>query len=528
MTQAALAREITYIPPVPQQANTMAQRWKKRVAGYARVSTKEDEQQNSYDAQVSYFTEYIQSREEWEFVDVYTDKGISGTSLKHRDGFNQMIQDALDGKIDLIVLKSISRFARNTVDALSTIRLLKARGVGIYFEKESINSLDDNSEMIITFLSSLAQEESHSISKNVTWGIRNSFSNGKVWMPYKHFLGYEKGEDGLPSIIESEAKIIRLIYWLFVKGRTENGIAEALEVRGIPSPSGKKTWPPSTIHSILTNEKYKGAALLQKSFTTNFLTKEKKANSGEVQQYYIAQSHHAIIPPEVFDLVQIEMDKRKRDKRRRNSVSIFSNKLVCSECGNFYGRRVWHSNSQYRRTIWQCGHKFQNGKKCTTPHFYEEEIQDAFIAVMNRMILNREEIIAALEAAIAKLSDLSGIESKIAAAERDANAVAFEMRQAIENNTRQAQDQQQYAQKYEEMASKWTAAKEALQRLTDIRTQHQSKTLQIKSCLDLFRGREELLTAFDEKLWVGVVEEVMVFPDGKMEFGFKDGSKALS
>ena len=212
---------------------------KRKVAAYARVSTDSEEQLTSYAAQISYYTEYIKGREDWEFVKVYTDEGISATSMAHRDGFNQMIADALDGKIDLIITKSVSRFARNTVDSLTTVRKLKEKNVEVYFEKENIYTLDSKGELLITIMSSLAQEESRSISENVTWGHRKRFADGKVSLPYKRFLGYRKGADGLPEIVPDEAEIVRQIYKQFLEGKSYYAIAKNLTDRGIPTPAGK-------------------------------------------------------------------------------------------------------------------------------------------------------------------------------------------------------------------------------------------------------------------------------------------------
>lgn len=234
-------------------ATPVAEQHKKRVAAYARVSTDSDEQLSSYEAQVNFYAQHIKSNPEWEFVSVYTDEGISGTNTKKREGFNHMIEDALCGKIDLILTKSISRFARNTVDTLTAVRRLKEKGVEVYFEKENIHTLDAKGEVMITIMSSLAQEESRSISENVTWGKRKSMEDGKVNMPYKSFLGYEKGEDGLPKIVEAEAEIVRKIYNLFLEGRTVRAIANLLVSEGIPTPAGKKQWSVSTIMSILQN-----------------------------------------------------------------------------------------------------------------------------------------------------------------------------------------------------------------------------------------------------------------------------------
>ena len=223
------------------------------------------------------------------------DEGISATNTKRREGFKEMITDALDGKINLIVTKSVSRFARNTVDSLVTIRKLKENGVECYFEKEGIYTFDSKGELLITIMSSLAQEESRSISENITWGQRKSFSDGKVHLPYKRFLGYEKGEDGRPAVVESKARVVKLIYGIFLEGKTQAGICKYLEELGIPSPGGKQTWSKTTVTSILQNEKYKGDALLQKKFTVDFLEKKMKPNEGEVPQYYVTGSHPAII-----------------------------------------------------------------------------------------------------------------------------------------------------------------------------------------------------------------------------------------
>ena len=277
-----MARAVTVIPPTIQPITHLARNAvvRRRVAAYARVSTSSEEQLTSYEAQVDYYTRFIQSKPEWEFVRVYTDEGISAVNTKKREGFNQMVRDALDGKIDLIVTKSVSRFARNTVDSLVTVRKLKEKGVEVYFEKENIYTLDSKGELLITIMSSLAQEESRSISENVTWGQRKRFADGKVSLPYSHFLGYRKGADGLPEIVPEEAETVRWIYSLFLSGKTTSSIASFLTREGIPTPAGKKRWAASTVESILKNEKYKGDALLQKAFTVDFLTKKQKKKRG--------------------------------------------------------------------------------------------------------------------------------------------------------------------------------------------------------------------------------------------------------
>ena len=286
----------------PKTANHKTKRLK--VAAYARVSTEQDEQQNSYEAQVNYYKTYIKNRKNWQFIAVFADRGITGTSTKHRPEFNKMIKIALMGGIDLILTKSISRFARNTVDTLQTVRNLKEAGVEVFFEKENLHTFDPKCEMLLTIMSSLAQEESRSISENIRWGKRKSMQDGKVSLPYSCFLGYQKGADGRLEIVEREAKIVRRIYRMFLRGNSISSIAKFLTKHGVLTPRKKKKWSAATVKNILKNEKYKGDALLQKTYIEDYLTKKRRKNTGELPQYYVKNSHPAIIPPEVFDEVQ--------------------------------------------------------------------------------------------------------------------------------------------------------------------------------------------------------------------------------
>lgn len=409
------ARSVTVIPPTinPLTHLSKVTIQKRRVAGYARVSTDSDEQFTSYEAQVDYYTQYIKRNPEWEFVKVYTDEGISGTNTKHRIGFNEMIADAMSGKIDLIVTKSVSRFARNTVDSLVTIRKLKEKGVEVYFEKENIYTFDGKGELLLTIMSSLAQEESRSISENVTWGQRKRFADGKVNLPYKQFLGYRKGADGFPEVVQEEAVIVRRIYTRFMEGLTPGAIAKELTADEIPTPSRKQRWQTSTVESILQNEKYKGAALLQKCFTVDFLTKKRKVNEGEVPQYYVEHSHEPIITPEEFDKVQTELARRKRISRQYSGKSIFSSRIVCGDCGSYFGSKVWNSTSKYRRVIWQCNSKFKGEHKCETPHLDEETIKARFVTALNAIIESKDNILEDCRLMQATLTDCTGIDTEI-------------------------------------------------------------------------------------------------------------------
>ena len=518
------ARKMTVIPAIPKIAvhnNSSVQ--KKRVAAYARVSTDTEEQLSSYEAQVNHYTNYIKNNDSWIFAGVYTDEGISATNTKRREGFKRMINDALSGEIDLIITKSVSRFARNTVDTLTTVRKLKEKGVEVYFEKESIYTLDSKGELLITIMSSLAQEESRSISENVTWGQRKRFADGKINLPYKNFLGYKKGDNGLPEIIESEAKIVRMIYKMFLEGKTPSFIAKHLTEQQIPTPAGKKVWQSSTVESILTNEKYKGSALLQKTFTVDFLTKKKKVNEGEVQQYYIEESHPAIIPPETFDLVQIEFQKRKG--QRTSTAGVFASKIICGECGGFYGSKVWHSNSKYRRVIWQCNRKFKNKEKCSTPHFTEEQLKWIFVDVFNSTIDNRKEIITTVNELISALADTSSINKQIEKQQAKVTSAAEKIKICVDENRRYALNQEEYERRYQQAADKYKDEDAKLTELEKKRTMQIFKQKETQNLLDTLNENNALISEFDESLFYSLVDVITVESDKEMVFKFKDGSE---
>ena len=293
----------------------------RKAAAYARVSTSSDEQATSYSSQVEYYTDFINGRADMEFVGVYTDEGVSGTSTTRRAGFRRMIADALAGKIDLIITKSVSRFARNAADSLYTISLLKEHNVECYFEKENISTFDAHGELMLTIMAGIAQEESRSISENIKWGQKRRFADGKFTCPYRMFLGYDRGEDGRPIINERQAALVRRIYEMFLDGVTVHKIAKTLTAERIPTPSGKEVWSKKTIKNILTNEKYKGDALLQKVYTESYLTKKKRKNNGEKTRYYVEESHEAIIPPDVWERVQQEMERRRILYEKRGNYS---------------------------------------------------------------------------------------------------------------------------------------------------------------------------------------------------------------
>lgn len=360
-----------------------------------------------------------------------------------------MIADALSGKIDLIITKSVSRFARNTVDSLSAIRKLKDHGTEVYFEKEGIWTFDSKGEMLITIMSSLAQEESRSISENVTWGQHKRFADGKVTMPYGQFLGYRKGKDGKPEIDPAEAETVRSIYRMFVDGKTVNAIAKTLTEKGVPTPRGKKVWRDTTVESILTNEKYKGDAILQKSFTVDFLSKKMKKNEGEVPQYVVTDSHPAIIDRNEWEYVQAEMAKRKAKGRHQNSLSPFSAKIYCGECGELYGSKVWHSTDKYRRVVWRCNGKYGRQTGCSTPHLSEKEIETLFMRATSKLHDQRTALIADCEAVMTMLADNTDVEIEWKRIETEQKTVEALVDALIRENAAKPMDQDDYNARYD-------------------------------------------------------------------------------
>ena len=522
-----MQRKVTTIPATISRytASPINSTKKRRVAGYARVSTDHEDQATSYEAQVDYYTNYIKSREDWEFVAIYTDEGISATNTKKREGFKAMIADALAGKIDLIITKSVSRFARNTVDSLTTVRKLKDEGIEIYFEKENIWTLDSKGELLITIMSSLAQEESRSISENVTWGQRKRMADGKVSFAYSRFLGLDKDKETGKIVVNPEqAETVRLIFRLFLEGMTPHSIATELTNRGIKTPGGKDVWNQQTVRRMLSNEKYKGDALLQKEFTVDFLQKKMKKNEGEVPQYYVEGNHEAIISPAVFDMVQAELARRKHGGSRYSGVSIFSNKIKCGDCGSFYGSKVWHSTDQYRKVIYRCNRK-HNGENCNTPHITEDEVKAAFVSAYNQLVSEKADIIANVEIIRRTLCVTDELQEEKSKLEEEM-AVLVEMTQNImAENARVAQDQDEYQKRYDGLVNWYDTAKARYDEVVADISEKEAQGERLANFIRVLKKQDGVIREFDSSLWGCMVEYVIVDRDKTIVVIFKDGTK---
>lgn len=519
-----MAKRVTTIPATRNRFDSIPLQnvRKRRVAGYARVSTDSEEQATSYDAQVDYYTKYIKGNAKWEFAGIYTDEGITATNTSHRKGFNQMIEDALDGKIDLIITKSVSRFARNTVDSLTTVRKLKENGIEIYFEKENIWTLDAKGELLITIMSSLAQEESRSISENTTWGKRKSFADGKASVGFKTFLGYDRGPNGEFIINEEQAVTVRYIYKRFLEGGSSYQIAKELTEMGVKTPAGKDKWHISSVQSILKNEKYKGDALLQKCFTKDFLTHKRVANKGEVPQYYVEGHHEGIVTADQFDQVQVEILRRK-GMQKYSGVGLFSSIIKCGECGSWYGAKVWHSNDKYRRVIYRCNHKYGDGCKCKTPNITEDEIKKLFLKATNELFSGKAEIITSTKEMMELVCNTDALDKEVADCIVELNIISEQMQSAILENSRVVLNQEEYEKRYAALTERYNATKEKYDKATEQIEAKKAQRELIKGFIRTLENTGNVAEEFDAGMWCGLIDHVTVTDKENIVFTFKNG-----
>ncbi len=423
------APNVTVIPAKVQTAENRDKYHQLRVAAYCRVSTEQEEQQNSFAVQVAYYTDLINKKKEWTLAGIFADEGISGTQTKKRTEFNRMIRMCKKKKIDLIITKSISRFSRNTVDCLQYIRQLKELGIGVIFEKENINTLTMTSEFMIALYGSFAQAESESISKNILWGKEKAYREGKVNFQYKHLLGYKKGADGKPEIVPDEAETVKLIYKLFLDGYSMKGIKNVLESKKLLTSMGNKIWNESFIRSILKNEKYVGDALLQKTYTLDCITHKVVKNYGERPMYLVTDHHDPIIDRDTYNRVQQELarrsskrkisDKTKTEQGKYSSKYALTELLVCGKCGTPYRRVTW-ATGKHKQIVWRCISRLEHGRRyCPdSPTIKEENLHRGIIRAINNYYSCRDDIKRILKANISSVLECHGREEILAAEKR--------------------------------------------------------------------------------------------------------------
>lgn len=535
--QAVRKKNISIIPSNPAyNKNIKVQLKALRVAAYCRVSTLLEQQEGSYEAQISYYTEKIQLNPNWKLAGIYADDGKSATNTKKRDDFNAMVEDCMAGKIDLILTKSVSRFARNTVDSLQTIRKLKEKNIGIIFEKEGINTLEATGELLITILSSQAQEESRNLSENTRWGIERKYESGVVLVNHKKFLGYTKDEKGELVIVPEQAQLVRRIYRLYLEGLSTQQIADTFMAEGIKTVTGKDKWHDTVIAKVLQNEKYMGDVLQQKTYTVDFLTKKRVKNDGIVPQYYIEDNHEAIIPKELFYQVQEERARRaslhkpsitrrtKKEKSKYSSKYVLSDILICGECSHPYRRQTWSRNGKLT-PVWRCESRLKNGTK-TCKHsatLKEKPLQEAIMTAVDSVVENQREVVGAFRENVIRV--IGSYVTKNIETEFDEEIAKLQKQllALIEENAKQGAVNEDFDEQYRKIAEEMQALK--MKKLKQAREQklageYGQRVGGMDSCL---KGVSYKVGEFHEDLIRLLILRIKVISESKIEIQFKHG-----
>lgn len=514
-----LSKNITVIPARKRVGNTVTAEAKPKlkVAAYCRVSTDSDEQASSYEVQVEHYTQFIQKNPEWELAGIFADDGISGCNTKKRSEFNRMIEDCMAGKIDMIITKSISRFARNTLDCLKYIRELKEKNIPVFFEKENINTMDSKGEVLLTIMASLAQQESQSLSQNIKLGLQYRYQNGEVQVNHNRFLGYTKDEEGHLIIEPAEAEVVKRIYREYLEGGSLLQIGRGLEADGILTAAGKAKWRPTTLQKILRNEKYIGDALLQKTYTVDFLNKKRVQNNGIVPQYYVENSHEPIIPRDLYMQVQEEMVRRanlhseaKRKKRVYSSKYALSSIVYCPKCGDIYRRIAWNNRGKHS-TVWRCCTRVEHGPgRCDAPTIQESDLQAAVVKAINLALGNRDSMMTALQEnieAVIRQEDETSAEG--------INAKLEELQKELLRLANSKKD-------YNGVADEIDRLRELKQKELTERAEREGLKKRIAEMREFLNSQATEVLEYDEQLVRRLIEKVTVY-DQRFEVEFKSG-----
>ena len=532
--QRKTPRKVTVTPPDPKYTEQDIRKQHLRVAPYCRVSTGNEEQLTSFTAQMEYYTQRIAETEGWTMARMYADKGISGTSAKRRPEFLKMIRDAEQGKIDLVITKSVSRFCRNTLDGLEYVRRLKRCGVGVYFEKDHTNTLTMDNEMILTFLMSQAQSESESMSTNIKWGFRKRFQDGVVYYHYGTLLGYRRGPDGGPEIDPEEAAVVRRIFARCLMGQSFQQICDGLMADGVRTAQGDEKWYGSTVKSILQNEKYVGDAVLQKTFTEDLFDRRQVKNEGQLPKYYVHNAHPAIIDRAAFQRVQEELARRsslrktsskaRTEQGKHSGKYVLSGLLVCSECGSPY-RRITYMPDGQKRFVWRCLNRIEHGRRiCKHSATMEErELQAAVTAALNEMFRQRsarETLAQCVAAALAGTGDgnsLPNLESQL----RALQGRQMELLQLAMGDTRNTGFD-------EELIRINAAITELLTRKTKLEREGGADPVydgRVQAITGVLERTDSAITGFDDGIVFQMISRVTVLDKERVSVRFKDGTE---
>ena len=514
-------RVITIPAKVESTAQQAVQR-QLRVAAYCRVSTDDEEQLTSYEAQQTYYTDKIMGNKDWTMAGIFADEGITGTSARKRPEFLKMIRQCKRKKIDIILTKSISRFARNTVDCLNYIRALRELGIAVIFEKENINTMESDSEILITMLGAFAQAESESISANVRWGKRQAMREGKAIIQYKRLYAYEKGEDGMPQIIPEQADVVRSIYDRYLTGASLRMLKDWLESEQIPNVAGGAEWTISSIRSILTNEKYCGDVLLQKTYISDCISRKVIRNTGQLPMYLVENHHDGIVDRKTFDAVQAEMARRNAGKSpsKKNAPTgmtsyaskyALSERLVCGECGTLYRRCTWSKRGK-KRVVWRCVSRLDYGTKyChNSPSVDEDQLQRSILAAINSAMSRKSTLIrkitGAMEQVLAPIPgesmSLSDIESRL----DELN----DLTRALVAKAAHAENPSIYTVQLKEIMDEAAVLKEKRQAIEEQRKSNTQAIRRIEEAATVMEGASAEIQEWDETLIRQLVDTVKV------------------
>ena len=528
-----LPRTVTVIPAKPQR-NQQAVKRQLRVAAYCRVSTEEEEQQSSYEAQCTYYTDKIMTNPEWTMAGIFADEGITGTSTKKRDDFNRMIRKCRQKKIDLILTKSMSRFARNTLDSLKYIRALKELGIGIIFEKENINTLEMDTELIITFMSAFAQSESESISANVRWGKRQAMKEGKTSVNFKKLYGYFLDSEGNPRVDSDQAEVIRGIFNRYLQGASLRMIRQELEAAGIPNPAGSEKWGIDQIRSILSNEKYCGDVLMQKTFIQDCISKKVVKNTGQLPMYLIQNNHPAIVSREVYQAVQAEKARRSATASPSTKTSstgrtcyaskfALSERLVCGECGTLYRRCTWKRNGK-TRIVWRCVSRLDYGTKYChqSPTMDEEPLQRAIMAAINSTMAPKEKINGLItEAALEKTGKLPNSAMTLG----DINQRLEELEAEFDTLFTQSGSIDKNTVRFSQIANEMASLKEQRERISAQLRNNEAAKEHMHKIAAVLDQEDHHLTQWDEEMIRQLVHTVKVISADHIRVYLNDGTE---
>ncbi|OAA89077.1 recombinase family protein [Clostridium ljungdahlii] len=504
---------------------------KTRVCAYCRVSTGSLKQSESLETQISYYERHIKNKSGWEYAGVFADEGISGTGMLKRTEFNRMIRACELGKVDLIMTKSISRFARNSADCIDVVRHLKNIGVGVYFERENINTLGADSELVLSILSSIAQDESRNISENVKWGIQKRFREGKFYITTKRFLGYDLNNEKQLTVNSEEGKIVKRIYREYLNGRSLKEIKSGLEKDNIKTVTGNRVWNESAIKYILQNEKYCGDAVLQKTITVDYLTGKRKKNKGEAPKYEVKEHHEAIISKEDFLKVQnirkikaLKYGNLPENRDKYQNRYAFSGKIICGNCGAFFSRRTWNSKAKSKQIVWQCRTYINEGKSsCCMKAVDDITLKAVFVRVFNRIYEAKEDFFKRFADNIEKVLKRNEKCEDILRVDREIENISGKIKELVRKQIKGELEESTFDKRYRNLKDTLQEFKNRRNSLSYNDEKYKKLLERNKRIKKFIEDRDGIITEFDDDIFENLIEKIVAITPTHLEFHFKNG-----